>query len=201
MKTTRVAIIFLSLRLANAFCDNCVDDTVELNIGEIACPVRDVAFVKIAKYRGYTDNGAEYQKTFFASKYLRTDWFGAKVNCKAFNLELATFETLTEAQTFLNMAWNHNFIMSHNLTFFLIDGMTLTPKSTTDWYWTKNGEKISFKIPWQPDEPNFEFEEEHCLSVWIQDVKAIGFNDCKCQKLTWPFICQRIDYYIPIRAN
>ena len=74
--------------------------------------------------------------------------------------------------------------------------MTLTPRSPTDWYWTKNGEKISFPIPWQPDEPNFDYNEEFCLSVWIQNVRVIGFNDGRCLSSLWPYICQRIDYFV-----
>jgi len=79
--------------------------------------------------------------------------------------------------------------------------MTLTPRSPTDWYWTRNGEKIAFTIPWQPGEPNFENDLEYCLSVWIQDVEIIGFNDANCQNQTWPFVCQRFDYFIPVRMN
>ena len=116
-------------------------------------------------------------------------------------MELATFETLNEAETFLNVAYENAFIKAYHLSHFYIDGMTLTPNSTTDWYWTKNGEKISFSIPWQPDEPNFDSNVEYCLSVWIQDIKVIGFNDGQCQNIEWPFICQRIDYFVAVNFN
>jgi len=81
------------------------------------------------------------------SRYAKDDWFGAKAICKSFGLELATFETLTEAETFLNVAYENDFIKSLALKHFYVDGMTLTPHSTTDWYWTRNGKQIAFTIP------------------------------------------------------
>ena len=136
------------------------------------------------------------------SRYTTADWFGAKALCKSFGLELATFETLTEAETFIQVAKENQFIKTNVHPHFLVDGMTLTPNSTTDWYWTKTGEKIPFPLPWREGEPNFAFDgTEYCISVFLQAPDNLGFNDVRCQIEERPYICQRMDYLIHVNSN
>jgi hypothetical protein len=135
------------------------------------------------------------------SRYDTADWFGAKALCKSFGLELATFETLTEAETFIQMAKEFYLIKGNAHPYVIIDGMTLTPLSTTDWYWTRTGEKIPFTIPWREGEPNFMNDIEYCMALILQEQFSIGFIDFPCQTYEHPFICQRIDYLIPVRMN
>jgi len=180
-------------------------------------PARDVAFVRIGRYRkkaypsrhnsikissflgGFTDKGSEYQKTYLLSKYLRTNWFDAKLVCKSFDLELASFETLTEVEYFINIVKNHPFVISYGGYHMLVDGITNTPNSTTDWYWTNSGTKVSFALPWQRGEPNYLNEGEYCLALSAHEPSTLGFNDFPCQIGLRAFVCQRIDFFVPVQ--
>lgn len=88
---------------------------------------------------------------------MKNSWGEARTICKSFNLELMTLETLNEANSFLTMADNHSYFKFISWVFFIIDGTSLTPKSTTDWYWIQTRHKTSFPIRWarsQPDDAN-----------------------------------------------
>ena len=151
---------------------------------------------------GFTDNGAEYHKTYLASRYAKANWIDAKTICNSFDLELASFETLPEATSFLGMCLKNDFILSYGESYFHIDGMTQTPNSTTEWYWTNSGRKISFPIPWQPKQPDLFGGVEYCLSFMaFRYYNVPGFNDIGCKSVMMPFVCQRLDYVIPVRIN
>jgi len=135
------------------------------------------------------------------SRYTTADWFGAKALCKSFGLELATFETLTEAETFIQVAKENQFIKANIHPHVIVDGMTLTPRSITDWYWTRTGEKIHFTLPWRKNEPSFQGDIEYCMSLFLHEAHDLGFNDIRCQNEALPYICQRMDYLIPVRTN
>jgi hypothetical protein len=204
MKTLKIVLVicFLQINITNIFCQNPDEEQfVKSSICEKNGPVRDVAFERIGRYRGFTENGAEYQKTYLASRYAIANWFEAKAICKSFDLELASFETLAEANFFLNLCYDNDFIQSYGLTHIHIDGMTQTPNSTTEWYWTNSGKKISFSIPWHPGQPDF-FGDEYCFSFMASPLaNVLGFNDMRCNDYIAPFVCQRIDFSIPVRLN
>ena len=143
---------------------------------------------------GFTDNGSEFQKTYLASRYAKSSWFKAKSICKSFDLELVSFETLNEAQVFLDICKNNEFIKSLGSPYIHVDGMTQTPHSPTEWYWTNSGRKVSFRIPWQNGQPDFD-GDEYCLSVVANE----GFNDLPCETYIGSFICQRLDYFSQAR--
>ena len=133
--------------------------------------------------RTYKDVG--YTKTYYYSKLFKVNWVEAKAICKAFDLELATFETSEEAKNFLNITANfeHHYV--------LVDGIALTQESPTDWYWTNSGKKIPYDIEWADGEPNYYEAEERCLSIGIGNKKKyLGFNDYQCWSDTIPFICE-----------
>lgn len=150
-------------------------------------------------------NGKEYQKSYFYPRILKGDWAQSKLLCKGFDLELATFETLNEAFQFLSMIASFNASASlPTPKYFYTDGFTLTIGSVDDWYWTKNGNKVSFDIPWAPYEPNSNHGLEYCLSVGKASLsQGWGFNDVHCQheNKTFPFICQRMDFDLSIKGN
>lgn len=113
--------------------------------------------------------------------------------CKAFDLELATFETLDEVESFFDKASRIDYFSSdQNYRYALVDGMTLTPKSSTDWHWTNSGIKIPYDIPWIDGEPNNKDKLESCLSVGRRYLREkFGFNDDKCASAPNAFICQK----------
>jgi len=110
-------------------------------------------------------------------------------------MELVTLETLTEARAFLTMADNcKHFVGDVSVH---VDGTTLTPKSPTDWYWTRNGAKISYPIPWDVGQPNNGDNKQFCLSIYrASSNKYFGFNDFNCSAAFF-FACQRIELFIP----
>ena len=124
----------------------------------------------------------------------------AKAICKAYNLELVTFETITEALMVMNMCENNPFIQSvSNPTRFwiLVDGMTTAAPSSTEWFWTNTGKKVSFVIPWAPNQPDFYNNEEFCLVIGKDlTTPSYRFGDYPCINNGSPFLCSRLDYML-----
>ncbi|KAL7013239.1 hypothetical protein ACKWTF_015287 [Chironomus riparius] len=204
MKLTKV----LTLLLVNLVIIHCDDD--DLNIYDqtsgpnsySACgndnTIDDVAFIRMGTYRGFTEDGIfEYRKSYFYPRYMENSWGESKAICKAFGLELVTLETLAEARNFLALAESSSETKKLRAPFWIfIDGIELTPKSTTDWYWTKNGQKISFLIPWGPVQPDNWQGNERCFSIGKRDAgDRFGYNDHACSNVNLPFICQRIEFW------
>ena len=131
------------------------------------------------------------------SRYVTADWTKAKSICKSFDLELVSLETLSEYNVFMSMIENHEFIKSSSFWYYHIDAMTLKPNSSTDWYWTNSGHKVSFPMTWALNQPDFAGSNEYCLSI----VPREGFNDLPCMNFKTSFICQRLDYFSQIRDN
>jgi len=72
-----------------------------------------------------------------------------------------------------------------------VDGIALTPKSPTDWYWTNSGEKIPYTFQWAKGEPN-DSNNENCLSIGRGSRNdTLGFNDHKCDSVSTNFVCQK----------
>ncbi|XP_070509920.1 uncharacterized protein [Chironomus tepperi] len=156
--------------------------------------IDDVAFSKLGTYRGFTADGVEYQKSYFLSRYSKAPWAETKAICRAFDLELPRFETLTEARAVLTMADNNSILKTLTSVWIWIDGITLTSKSTTDWYWTKTGMKVSFPMDWYPGNPS---GGQNCLAISKAAINArFGFNDVECYT-PQNIICQRVELYVP----
>jgi len=149
---------------------------------------------------GNTNEGKEFQKTYFFPKYFKNGMAEAKAICKAYNLELVTFETITEALMVMNMCENNQFIQSvSNPTRFwiLVDGMTTAAPSSTEWFWTNTGKKVSFVIPWAPNQPDFYNNEEFCLAIGKDlTTPSYRFGDYPCINIGSPFLCSRLDYML-----
>ncbi|KAL7036600.1 hypothetical protein ACKWTF_008859 [Chironomus riparius] len=158
--------------------------------------VNDVAFIKLGTYRGFADDGSEYQKSYFISRYSKTPWAESKAICRAFDLEFTTLESNSELQSFLNIIDNNSYLRTISDTFFWIDGISLTPKSKTDWYWTKSGKKLTFSLPWALNQPDFLRVDEFCLALGKSSNQKFGFHDGICSA-SISFVCQRIELYVP----
>lgn len=103
-------------------------------------------------------------------------------------------ETLEEARALTCMMDNDSTLKQLNSTWLWIDGITLTEKSTTDWYWTKTGKKISFPIDWYPGQPTG--NGQFCLAVGKATINAkFAFNDGTCSG-SLKFVCQRIEFFL-----
>lgn len=130
----------------------------------------------------------------------------AKVACKAYEMELATFETLREFTSFQQLWEDSKLNKNFNSVFYLhVDGITKTPKSLDDWYFTKNGQKIPFQMPWLTGEPNCANNAEYCLSIGKKSSEdLLQFNDSICYSSRSfyhfnSFVCQKVDFVFAIR--
>ncbi|CAG9805254.1 unnamed protein product [Chironomus riparius] len=159
--------------------------------------IDDVTFYKLGTYRGFTNDGAEYQKTYFFPRYSEAYWADSKAICKVYDFELATLESLQEANALLTMVENHDSIKPLAVIWLWIDGISMLPKTTTSWYWGKTGRKISFPIPWLAGFPSN--TDQLCLSVGKSSQnQKFGFTNGYCSgKGYLRFICQRTEFYIP----
>jgi hypothetical protein len=102
-------------------------------------------------------------------------------------------ETLEEARAVTCMIDNESTLKQLNSTWLWIDGVTLTDKSKTDWYWTKTGKKISFPIDWYPGQPS---GNQFCLCIGKSTINSkCGFNDGICSG-SFQFICQRTEFFL-----
>jgi hypothetical protein len=149
---------------------------------------------------GFTNDGAEYQKTFFIPRYSTAHWAESKGICKSHGFELATFETLQEAQALLTMTENHSFVKPINGIWFWVNGITLLPKTATSWYWADTGNKISFPIPWISGQPSN--TEQYCLGIGKPSLNVkFGFVNGFCSGHGFLyFVCQRTDLFVDNRS-
>jgi len=146
---------------------------------------------------GFTDDGAEYQKTYFISRYSQTHWAESRSFCNSYKMEFLTIETQAESQACLNLLDTNSYLRTISTIHFWIDALTVTLKSKTDWYWTNTGNKISFPISWIGTEPNNLGGSEFCLFVFKPSVnEKFGFGDGNCNTLRYA-LCQKIDLLIP----
>lgn len=101
-------------------------------------------------------------------------------------------ETLQEARAFLSMTENDSNIKNLNLIWLWVDAITLVEKSTSDWYWTNSGKKISFPIDWSDGDPSG--NGQFCLVAGKATIHTkFAFNDGNCGN-SFRFVCHRVDF-------
>lgn len=111
-------------------------------------------------------------------------------------MEIAIFPTIEEARNILNLL-----SVNTNLTdvWYHIGGISLTPKSKTDWYWVTTGEHIDYEIPFGPGQPDHWLGVEMCMNIYRSPSNSQSnyFNDCPCSESTsdvkypeYSFICE-----------
>lgn len=145
---------------------------------------------------GFTEEGSEYQKTYFFSRYSSGSWADSRSFCHSYGLEFLTMDTLAEGRAVLTMADNNSILRTFTSVWLNIDGIALTLKSPTNWYWTNSGKKISYPIPWRPDAPNNHGGSEYCLTIGrYLTTGKFGFDDALCNNND-RISCQRIDFFI-----
>jgi hypothetical protein len=119
-------------------------------------------------------------------------WAEAISYCKAFDMELLSFQSLREIEAVAAMQSKFSSWLPHGS---YVSGMTDESKSKDSWYWVHSGEKIPFTIQWLAEEPNDVDGKEKCLSVYFGGSSA--FNDFQCSHNYnvdyLSFICQKIE--------
>jgi hypothetical protein len=145
---------------------------------------------------GEDQNGRSYMKQYFLPRYYRTTHQFAKSLCRAYDMEFAYIDNLSEFKYVSSMVKENEdkFVGSGFKNWVLIDGMTLVPRSPNDWYWTVNGEKVSFEMPFMSGQPDSASADEKCLSLGpsAESSMPYKFNDYPCNRLDTTFICQKM---------
>jgi hypothetical protein len=136
--------------------------------------------------------GSFYQKIYYYPRYVNVTWIEAKMLCKTYNLQLATIQTLNEAYAVMNMINRNADLGVRDNLWVYIDGMGLTPRTSTDWYWSESGNKIDFTMPWLTGQPDTAGGAEWFLSIgkYTKDTQ-IGFNDIPGTGFVNAFLCQK----------
>ncbi|CAG9805263.1 unnamed protein product [Chironomus riparius] len=187
------ALLIIFVQILISSCD---DSFTSANLSLI--PVNsaiseNIGFLELGKYRGFTDDGAEYQKTYFVSKYSRPSWAASRSFCNSFNMEHLTIETKAEEQAYLNLLETNIYLRRFSGFYIWLDGLVEDPKSKTEWFWAKTGIKVSFPITWHPIEPN----NEYCLVIFRHTInEKFLFGTGECNTKRWSG-CQKIDLLVP----
>lgn len=107
-------------------------------------------------------------------------------------MEILSIETKAEADNIINVLKNSTLLDGEII--FHVGGISLTPRSTSDWYWVNSGKKLDFTLKFVPGQPDFAHGIENCLSI-NKYGNEFGFNDIPCFG-HWDrkFICQRDDF-------
>ena len=109
-------------------------------------------------------------------------------------MDLVSFETLAESREFLTLIENNTEFRKLNSVWLWLDGIALTGKSKTDWYWSKSGKKVSFPMDWFVDSPGS--LDQFCMCIGRHEsVQKSGFNDCYCYA-AYKIACQRIEFHL-----
>ncbi|KAL7036615.1 hypothetical protein ACKWTF_008872 [Chironomus riparius] len=157
----------------------------------------NIAFIKLGSYRGFKNDGAEYQKTYFMPRFSQTNWAESRSFCNSYKMDLLTIETEMELKAYLNLLNINSYLRTIPYIQFWADSLTVTLKSKTEWFWTGTGNKISFPISWIGTEPNNDGGSEHCLVIFKPSVNAnFGFADGNCNIHRYA-LCQKLDLLIP----
>lgn len=129
-------------------------------------------------------------KKYYFPRYFKSNWIEAQGICRAYNMELARFETINEVNKVFDL-FRANYELSSISTFWMfVDGMTPAPGSNNNWYWTQTGRKVSFSIPWATSNPSGGHEQ--CLSIGRHGSNhPWSFNDVPYEGYKNIFLCQK----------
>jgi hypothetical protein len=114
-------------------------------------------------------------------------WLDAFIFCKAFDMQLATFDTKQEEDFVLDMIaqnWMNNMESQS-----FIGGTRI---GRDNWYWISTGEIVDYKIRWRNGEPNNLESNENCLSIGHYH-STFAVIDIDCHKSTRSFVCERFE--------
>jgi hypothetical protein len=76
-------------------------------------------------------------------------------------MDIAAFKTLDEFKYVSDMCKQNENLLTKWVH---VGGVTLTPQSSSDWYWVATGEKIAYDMPWHTQQPNNAHENNF---VWL----------------------------------
>jgi hypothetical protein len=152
-------------------------------------------------------------KTYFASTRFRSSWENALLMCANLDMELVTFQSLDEQNSF--KARFNSTLLGLSYKGFFIGAMTGISRSTTEWYWTDNNQitankKINYPINWMksPQQPDNYLGKEFCMNIYMRTANEFVYNDIQCSEsflnyVVDPmtglyFICQDVSIFVAL---
>lgn len=132
-------------------------------------------------------NGSQYEKSFYIPRHSLSVWQNAGPICREYGLEFAELETYGEMQTVMNL---YRGMTSMNGVWTHVAGMTKTSRSTTDWYWVKSGNIVTYVMTFVQGEPGFHSPNQWCLAIG-----QYGYADIDCYgRHEEKFLCQKVKF-------
>jgi hypothetical protein len=145
-------------------------------------------FPMLKKYNLSLECG--HKISYFVPRYFKTSWLMAKLTCESYGMKFASFETECEYDAVRKMLIDLPTPLTDEYAF--VNGMTLTPRSPTDWYWMSTGEKAQYSLDWGTKELNFGNNDEWCLCIGPKSGKNPKLADVDCTGETKrAFICEK----------
>lgn len=133
---------------------------------------------------------SDYAKKYYAPRYYTTSHSNAQSICKSYHMDLVMIESLNEFYAVSGFCKQNTNLLGR---WVFVDGMTLSSKSPTDWYYTRTGNKIPFHMIWAKNGEGSFLDDalgvEKCLTLGPQDVYE--FNDHKCIDQDFSFLCEK----------
>lgn len=119
---------------------------------------------------------------------MKAQWYLTRPICKAHGYDIATIGTLDEWENLAEMCMANKTLFG---SFTHVGGVAAASPSKTEWYWVNGNKKVSYRMPWQAGQPDFNGRNEWCLSLASND--GFRFNDIPCQG-SWEerFICESV---------
>jgi hypothetical protein len=143
---------------------------------------------------GVTADDVPYEKTFWYPSHFKATWVEAKTICNSFGMDFLTLSSLDESKHFLKLY--EEYVNLFDL-YTHIGAAATVAKSTTDWYWVENREKVNFTMRFLPGTPDNAGGNEMCLT--LTHVGGYNyFNDLKCyETYILRFICETVKFFSP----
>lgn len=135
----------------------------------------------ISKFNGISNEGVEYEKSYYISQYLKTNPLNARSACKSYgkNMDLVSFDTREE---FMKIRPKLNSEIGQNPV--IVGGFAHKLNNKFDFYWISTSTKIDYSYDSSRD--------EKCLA--LQNEGAIAYVRIHCDGENYLFICQDVEY-------
>lgn len=129
------------------------------------------------------------KKDYFIPRYFEVEWVHTRSICAAYGMEIVSFDSKNEMDSFLELCKQKATLFKTQTH---VGGMTLEGKSLDKWYWVNSGNKVSYSLPFGPNEPNNDGGREFCLSIFRTPSNVFAFNDIGCSGSDLnKFVCQQ----------
>jgi hypothetical protein len=139
-----------------------------------------------------TADNIPYEKTFWYPSHYKATWIESMTICKSFGMDFLTLSSLDESKHFLHLYEEH--IPLFDL-YTHIGAAATVARSTTDWYWVENREKVNFTMKFVSGTPDNYGGNEMCLTV-TNVGGSYSFNDLKCyENYIYRFLCETVKLF------